>query len=154
MPSSGAEELVMVSFHVQLQGTLMYIGDIAITIQSWKIACTVTVTRLSSWWQVLYLIWSLLRRILRSCRLTQLLWDIIPQQDHHHASMHVFGVVTFQGTSSTYSVFYCALLQVQSLSWGVRDMNGLHQGCRAPEKDNNINRRWEVYTRRGMIYML
>jgi hypothetical protein len=34
MPSGGAEELVMVSFHVQLQGTLMYIDDIAITVQS------------------------------------------------------------------------------------------------------------------------
>jgi hypothetical protein len=34
MLSGGAEELVMVSFHVQLQGRLMYMGDIAITIQS------------------------------------------------------------------------------------------------------------------------
>jgi hypothetical protein len=33
MLSGGAEELVMVSFHAQPQGTLMYIGDIAIMLR-------------------------------------------------------------------------------------------------------------------------
>ena len=38
---------------------------------------------------------------------------------------------------------------MQSLSWSVRDMKGLRQGCRAPEKD--YYRGWEVYTRHRMI---
>lgn len=51
-----------------------------------------------------------------------------------------------------YSTALCCEVEfkfMQSLSWSVREMNGLRQGCRAPEQDNN--RRWEVYTRRGMI---
>lgn len=64
MLSGGAEELVLVSFHVQLQGRLMYMGDIAITIQLKD--CPFPGRDGYETFVVFYLIWPLLRRTLRS----------------------------------------------------------------------------------------
>src|SRR5882757_6810438 len=52
--SGSAEELVMVSFHVQLQGTLMYIGNTELKDRLYRDSCetlVVVVGRTSSGWR-------------------------------------------------------------------------------------------------------
>ncbi|KAF8496416.1 hypothetical protein F5888DRAFT_1634941 [Russula emetica] len=127
LESQCPEELVMVSFHVQLQGTLMYIGDIAITIQS-----ELKDRLYRDGYETFVVVAGILPYpaivkdsentakckviIMRPC--TYLEWLLSGRRQH-----------------TRYSTALCYKGEfIQSPSWSVRDMNGLRQDVVLPKK--------------------